>query len=171
MSSIEEDNIRSLPVPGYANWPDTPTRFCFAQMVGFSSDDEGVRQKQTELLTDPDFSSRGDIPLEHCTIGGCTYERTTTRTAGAPSWAVKGMCKAASYCLQEESAKADAEPDHYDTIMDTCHGILDSMNAGRLCPRLDCGFSTGVSIDGVAGNDGVCVRDQTQMPLPISELE
>jgi hypothetical protein len=134
---------------------DSP--FCLSQMLAFETGDENLQRKQ-ELLVKGATDFNGSTHVERaCTIGTCTLKITEDIQ---DSRQVSGRCMAASYCLKQVFEAVGQGEASYDEIIDNLDGFASKYSAGNFCPRLDCGLSAGVSIDGNAGTAGECALEQ-----------
>jgi hypothetical protein len=170
--TVTEQSIMCIQLPEWYG-QDSP-RVCLLQIRSaetFSEETEAKRKALEEALywdyEDYDEAEQGTRPagtdpkadVRVCGIGGCTLRIFLAEDG---SEIQTGECKAADYCLRDKfkavgkAATAQEGQALYGDIIDTCDGAASSMSAGNFCPRLDCNFSAGVSVDQVPGTHGTC---------------
>lgn len=159
-------NIKRLKV-GYLSKEDAP--FCLAQMVSYIPSDEAEADKVGHLLDGRYNTDAADF-TQVCNIGKCTVEILRNETVGK---LIEGSCRAASFCLKKEFESVRELPKEagnavYQDILSSLEFRMGGNSAGNYCPKLDCGLSAGLSVDGHAGTAGICHdADYGQTALPV----
>lgn len=164
--NVSSSNIKRYKV-GY--FSDTDSPFCLAQLANYEAADETESEKVNQLL-DGRYDEDATDFTQACNVGKCTMRILRNESVGKR---ITGDCRAAEFCLKDKFELVRELPIEegralYGEIIDTLEGHADSNNAGNYCPKLDCGLSAGVSIDGHAGTAGICRDEATgQCSLPI----
>lgn len=160
MSEVADRNIKRYTLSRWGGNKEGD-RFCLLAVAGYGdTEDQGVLDKRDDLLETLAGEYRSTKQILECTLGNCDVRVIDDCSEGKRTRV--GVCRAASYCLKEafEAVPSDdgveAGRARYQEVMNTCEGRSDKYNAGNFCPRLDCGLSAGVSIDGVPGTSGEC---------------
>lgn len=161
--SVSERNLRRYKTGYFLSEKTSP--FCLLQVSAYESDDPKTNEKVVMLLENTERRRSRTSVERACNLGGCTLRIIEDAKQGRT---VSGKCKAASYCLKTAFEAVGEAPTReeagalYSEIINNLERHADSQNAGNFCPRLDCGLSAGVSIDGAAGTAGQCVVEATQ---------
>lgn len=178
--TIREKRILDTKLPEWYD-RDSP-RICLLQLHQDEPSSEETEAKRKELETasawdhedyrEPEQGAKpaGTDPkadIGVCGIGGCTLRIFQAEDG---SDIKTGECKAANYCLAgkfeavEQAPTVDEGRKLYKDILDTCDSAVSSMSTGHFCPKLDCDFSAGVSVDQVPGTHGTCAVGNLTQP-------